>query len=65
MNADLFAGYWLIFAGRLKQACGQFTHDELAKTKGHIREMRGWIRRTVGESREQAKRELAELAKIL
>jgi len=32
MNIDLFKGHWHIVIGRVKQAYGQLSHDELAAT---------------------------------
>lgn len=65
MNADLIKGHWHIVKGRVKQALGQLTHDELAKTEGDIEEVAGQIQKSVGESREQARRQLENLARSI
>jgi uncharacterized protein YjbJ (UPF0337 family) len=65
MNLDLLKGNWLILLGRVKQACGQFDHDELLKIEGQIQELRGQIQRAFGEFRQQAKRQIEPLAKTI
>ncbi len=65
MNTDQVKGNWNILKGRIKQAYGQLTDDELTRTEGNLDEIAGLIQRSVGKTREEAKRELEELAKSI
>lgn len=65
MNSDQVKGNWKVLKGRIKQAYGQLTDDELTRTEGNLDEIAGLIQRTVGKTREEAKRELDELAKSI
>ncbi len=61
MNADTLKGNWKIAKGRIKQAYGELSDDDLAKTEGNYDEVIGLIQRKYGESREEAERRLQAL----
>ena len=65
MNTDQIQGNWNILKGRIKQAYGQLADDDLTRTEGNLDEIAGLIQRSVGKTREEAKRELEELAKSI
>lgn len=61
MNADILKGNWKIAQGRIKQAYGELSDDELAKTEGDYDEVAGLMQRKYRETREEAERRIQAL----
>ncbi len=61
MNEDTIKGNWKIAKGKLKQAYGELSDDELSKAEGNYEEVVGLIQRKYGETREQAEKRLRDL----
>lgn len=56
-------GKWKKFKGRLQQAWGDLTDDELDKFEGKRKELEGHIAEKTGESRQEVRERLDKLAK--
>ncbi|MEX1055266.1 MAG: CsbD family protein [Rhodothermales bacterium] len=54
-------GTWKRFKGRLKEAWGTLTDDELDKLEGKRDQIEGLIEQKTGESREKVRREVDRL----
>jgi uncharacterized protein YjbJ (UPF0337 family) len=54
-------GNWNIIKGRLKQAYGALTDDDLKRMEGDMQEAVGIIQKRTGESREAIEKRLDEL----
>ncbi len=54
MNEDIFKGHWEELKGKLKQAWGKLTDDDMKVIKGHHQEIYGKLQKYYGYSREEA-----------
>jgi uncharacterized protein YjbJ (UPF0337 family) len=54
MNKDEFKGNWNILKGRVKQAWGELTDDEVDKIDGNYDELVGLVQKKTGQTREEA-----------
>jgi uncharacterized protein YjbJ (UPF0337 family) len=61
MNKDEFKGNWNILKGRVKQAWGDLTDDDLDKIDGNKDELVGLLQRKVGKTREEAHKAVDDL----
>ena len=58
MNWDEVKGNWTQFKGKVREAYGDLTDDELEQTKGEWQQVVGKIQEKYGKSKEEAEREL-------
>ena len=56
MNADIFEGKWKQLRGRVKQAWGDLTDDDLAKIDGSYDRFVGVLQEKYGYTKEEAQR---------
>ncbi|AHE66920.1 CsbD family protein [Legionella oakridgensis] len=63
MNRDIFEGKWEETKGKIKQAWGWLTDDDLKEIEGNHQELCGKIQKHYGYSREEAKRIIKEFKK--
>lgn len=61
MNEDTMKGGWTQMKGKLRQAWGDLTDDDLAKLKGEREELVGFLQKKYGESREAIEEKLSKL----
>lgn len=61
MNKWKAKGNWNILKGKLKQAYGQLTDDDLKEIEGDGQEAAGVIQKRTGESREEIEKRLDEI----
>ncbi len=55
-------GNWKVFKGRLQEAWGALTGDEIDRFKGNREQLEGHIERTTGEKRERIRERIDRLA---
>lgn len=60
MNKDIIAGDWKIVKGRIKQAWGRLSDDQIDESQGNMDILEGQIQKTYGFSEDEAKRRLKE-----
>ena len=60
MNSDTMKGNWKQFKGKLKEAWGDLTDDELDKYEGKRDQLAGMLQKKYGESKENVDRRLTE-----
>ncbi len=58
MNNDTIKGNWNELKGKVRQAWGRLTDDEVAETKGNWEELSGKIQKTYGYTKDQAQEEV-------
>ncbi len=58
MNNETIKGNWHELKGKVRQAWGRLTDDEVAETKGNWEELCGKIEKTYGYSKERAQQEV-------
>jgi uncharacterized protein YjbJ (UPF0337 family) len=54
MNQDIFEGNWEEMKGKVKQAWGKFTDDDLKQIEGNQQEIYGTLQKHYGYSKEKA-----------
>lgn len=55
-------GNWKVFKGKLQEAWGDLTGDEVDQFKGNREQLEGHIERKTGEKREQIRERIDKLA---
>ena len=60
MNSDQIQGNWKILKGKVKQAWGDLTDDEIDRIEGKQDELVGAIQRRYGIAREEAERQVRD-----
>lgn len=63
MSAEQLKGNWNQFKGKLKQAWGDLTDDELKKVEGKRDELVGLLQKKYGKTKDEVSRQLAEYEK--
>lgn len=58
MNADIFEGKWKQLRGRVKQAWGDLTDDDLAKIDGSYDRFVGVLQEKYGYTKEEAQKKI-------
>ena len=58
MNKDIFKGQWEEVKGKLRQAWGKLTDDDLQEIKGNQEEIYGKLQKHYGYTKEEAKDEV-------
>ncbi|MFA6302928.1 MAG: CsbD family protein [Legionella sp.] len=61
MNKDIFEGKWEEVKGKIKQAWGKLTDDDLEMIKGNQEELFGKLHKYYGYSREQVEQSIKKL----
>ncbi|CAN5411642.1 CsbD family protein [soil metagenome] len=61
MNKQTTEGNWNITKGKLKQAYGNLTDDDLQVAEGREDEAWGRVEKKVGKTRDQIRKEIADL----
>lgn len=63
MNKDIFEGKWEEVKGKMKQAWGKLTDDDLDVIKGNHQEIYGKLQKHYGYTKEQAEKAIHDFAK--
>lgn len=63
LNRNVVKGKWLEVKGELQKAWGSLTDNELDKTKGDVKAIRGLIRQRYGDAEENYDKMLADIIK--
>ena len=58
MNWDQIEGKWTEYKGKVRQAWGDLTDDDLATIDGNREELAGKIQHRYGKTKQEAKREI-------
>ncbi|AHE67944.1 CsbD family protein [Legionella oakridgensis] len=56
MNKDIFQGEWQELKGKLRQAWGKLTNNDLEEIKGNQQEIYGKLQKHYGYTKEEAKK---------
>lgn len=60
MNKDIIGGDWKIVKGRIKQAWGRLSDDQIDESQGNMDILEGQIQKTYGFSEDEAKKRLKD-----
>ncbi len=60
MNKDIIGGDWKIVKGRIKQAWGKLSDDQIDESHGNMDILEGQIQKTYGLSEDEAKKRLKD-----
>jgi uncharacterized protein YjbJ (UPF0337 family) len=58
MNKDVIEGKWKEMRGRVKEAWGKLTDDDLEKIDGHTERLVGLLQERYGYARDKAEKEV-------
>jgi len=58
-------GNWNQFAGKVKEAWGDLTNDDLDRFEGKLDQLKGHIQERTGESRERIHDRIEQIAEML
>jgi len=61
-NQDILGGKWKQLRGQVKQKWGKLTDDELDRVEGRAEELAGLLQERYGFAREEAKKQLKDMA---
>lgn len=61
MNRDMLKGQWKQLQGRIKEAWGDLTDDDLARVEGDWDQLVGRVQERTGEARESIERQLDDM----
>lgn len=62
-NENTIKGKWLEMKGDIQKSWGKLTDDELEKTKGDAKQIRGLIQQKYGAAQESYEEKLSEIMK--
>lgn len=65
MNKQTTQGEWKILRGKIKQAWGKLTDDQIESTKGDLQKLEGEIQKAYGLKTEEAKKKYEAWKKTL
>lgn len=65
MNKQTTQGEWKILKGKIQQAWGKLTDDQIESAKGDLQKLEGEIQKTYGLKKEEAKQRYEEWKKKL
>ncbi|MNL43354.1 hypothetical protein D3C87_1658620 [compost metagenome] len=65
MNKDTVQGDWKIVKGKIKQAWGKLTDDQIDTAQGDLDKLEGEIQKTYGLTKDDAKKKYDEWKKNL
>ncbi len=60
MNSDTMKGTWKQFKGKIKEAWGDLTDDELDKAEGKRDQLVGLIQKKYGQTKEEVESRLSQ-----
>ena len=60
MNKDTMQGDWKIMKGKIKQAWGKLTDDQIDRAEGNLDTLEGEIQKSYGLSKEDAQKKYSE-----
>ena len=60
MNKDTVQGDWKIMKGKIKQAWGKLTDDQIDMAEGNLDKLEGEIQRSYGISKDEAHKKYSE-----
>ncbi|WP_413580572.1 CsbD family protein [Bdellovibrio sp. HCB288] len=60
MNKETLSGDWKILKGKIKEAWGRLTDDDIDKMEGNLDKLEGQIEKTYGLSKEEATKKFNE-----
>jgi uncharacterized protein YjbJ (UPF0337 family) len=63
MNRDILQGNWQELKGKIKQAWGKLTDDDLDLIEGNHQEIFGKLQKHYGYTKEQAEKEVTNFEK--
>ncbi len=63
MNKDIFEGKWEEVKGKVKQAWGKLTDDDLKQIQGNQQEIFGKLQKHYGYSKDQAEKAVKDFMK--
>ncbi len=63
MNADIFEGKWEEVKGKVKQAWGALTDDDLKQIEGNQQEIFGKLQKYYGYSKEETEKVIKDFKK--
>lgn len=63
MNADIFEGKWEEVKGKVKQAWGALTDDDLKQIEGNQQEIYGKLQKYYGYSKEETEKVISDFKK--
>lgn len=63
MNENISGGKWAQVKGKIREAWGELTEDDLEKTKGDISQITGLVQQKYGEAQEAIRSKLNSLVK--
>lgn len=63
MNSDILKGNWKEVKGKIKEAWGDLTDDEIKKVDGNYDTLVGTIQRKYGETKERAEESINSFLK--
>ena len=58
MNKDIVEGNWTEIKGKLRQAWGKITDNDLTQMKGNYEELSGKLQKSYGYGKDEAKKEI-------
>ncbi|RIK44919.1 MAG: CsbD family protein [Chloroflexi bacterium] len=65
MNRDILQGQWKEIRGKVQQAWGDLTDDDLDRIDGRRTELEGMLQRKYGYTKERAAREVDDFIRNL
>lgn len=63
MNSDILKGNWKEMKGKIKEAWGDLTDDEIKKVDGNYESLVGTIQKKYGETKERAEESINSFLK--
>ena len=61
MNKDIFEGKWEEVKGKMKQAWGKLTDDDLTEIEGNQQEIYGKLQKHYGYSKDEAEKAVKDI----
>lgn len=63
MNRDQIEGNWEQFKGKVKEAWGKLTDDEIDQAEGNMQQLSGIVQKKYGLAKEKAEEQINEYSK--
>lgn len=63
MNTDILKGHWKIAKGKIKEAWGDLTDDEISKVEGNYDVLVGTVQKKYGYSKEKTEEAVNQFLK--
>ena len=65
MNWDRIEGDWMMLSGKVQERWGKLTDDDLDIIQGRREQLEGKIQKVYGVARDDARKQVEEIAKTL